>query len=154
MMGDPSLSILGPVRQFVRALGEKLAKGRILGADPLDLAQERPENVQSFVVHDSVSLDMPVTDDTLTQFLGWPFYAQEIQMEDRFNAQISVVFTKIGTGGGPDTPWHETRLSYSDMSLNSVLELEEFMAGVGNSLVDMGKKKRDKKAAESTGKGK
>lgn len=152
-MGDPSLPVLGPVRQFVRALGEKLAKGRILGADPLDLAQERPENVQSFVVHDRISLDMPVTDDTLTQFLGWPLYAMEIQMEDRFDAEISYRITKRGASGEAGVPWHSTNLSYSDMSLNSVLELEEFMAGVGNQLVDMGKKKRDKKATESTGKG-
>jgi hypothetical protein len=153
-MGDPSLPVLGPVRQFFSALREKVAKGRVLGSEPLDFTQERSENVQSFVVHDPISLDAPVTDDTLTQFLGWPLYAKELQMEDRFNAQISVVFTKIGAGGAPDTPWHETRLSYSDMSLNSVLELEEFMSGVGNQLVEMGKKKRDKKAAEATGKGK
>lgn len=151
-MSDPSLPVLGPVRQFFSALREKVAKGRILGADSLYLVEERPEDIQRFVVHDPISTDSPVTDDTLTQFLGWPLYAKELQMEDRFDVDITYQITKRGAAGEPNTPWHGNSLHYYDMGINSILELEEFMVKVGNSLVEMGKKKRDQKAGP-TGKG-
>lgn len=134
--------------KILNAIREHLTEGGIFGGKRLNLTHESADEGETFVVHDRI----PVEQYARETFVGAQQSMEVVQMDSKFNVSIAMVVTR-----DDGTPFARFANDYQNMSLEDVVELEEWaVTHVQNGLVQMGKDRLAKKQAKlaETGKGK